>query len=329
EPLWRYLKLKKVLLGLPVMKYDDIYASAVKSVDKKYTYEEACNIILEAMKPMGPEYIEVLKKAFSERWVDIYPNKGKESGAYSSGLFGVHPYIKMNFNGDYNSVSTLAHELGHSVHSYFSDKYQEYTNSNYPTFLAEIASTFNENMLMNYLLKNEKDDMFKLYILDSYLDGVRGTIFRQTLFAEFELLMHQRVEQGQSLTPDWLNENYLRLTREFYGHDNGVMEVGDYIQNEWSSIPHFYMNYYVFQYSTGLIASMALSDKVLNQDITARDKYLAMLKSGGKDYPLNLLKLAGVDMTTPEPTIAAMHNFERLVGEMEKLVEKLKKEGKI
>lgn len=327
--LHRFLKLKQQLLGLEKYNYEDVYASAVKAVDKVYTYDEAVQLVKDAMKPLGPEYQEVLKKAFSERWVDIYPNKGKESGAYSSGLYGVHPYIKMNYNGDYDAVSTLAHELGHAVHSYFSDKYQPYANSNYATFLAEIASTFNENLLMNQLLQQETDDMFKLYILDNYLDAVRATIFRQTLFAAFELAMHQRVEGDQSLTADWLNGKYLAITREYYGHDKGVMQVDEYIQNEWSGIPHFYMNYYVFQYSTGLIASMALSEKVLNEGPAARDKYIEMLKSGGKDYPLNLLKKAGVDMTTAEPTIAALRNFDRLVGEMEKIAGKLKKEGKL
>lgn len=327
--LHQYLKLKQKMLKLKTYKYDDIYASAVSSVDKKYTYDEAVQLVKNAMMPLGQEYQDVLTKAFSERWVDIYPNKGKESGAYSSGLYGVHPFVKMNYNGDYDAVSTLAHELGHSVHSYFSDKYQPYATANYPTFLAEIASTFNENMLMNYLLENEKDDMFKLYILDNYLNGLRATIFRQTLFAEFELAMHQQVESGQSLTADWLNEKYLTITREYYGHGLGVMQVDDYIQDEWSSIPHFYMNYYVFQYSTGIIASMALSEMVLKQGAAARDKYLEMLKSGGKDYPLNLLKKAGVDMTTAAPTQSAMANFDRLVGEMSKLVEKLQKEGKM
>ncbi|MHC1708492.1 MAG: oligoendopeptidase F [Bacteroidales bacterium] len=327
--LHQYLKLKQRMLKLKSYKYDDIYASAVAAVEKEYSYNEAVELVKNSMKPLGQEYQDVLNIAFSERWVDIYPNKGKESGAYSSGLYGVHPYIKMNYNGDYDAVSTLAHELGHAVHSYFSDKYQAYANANYATFLAEIASTFNENLLMTYLLENEKDDMFKLFILDNYLDGVRATIFRQTLFAEFELAMHQRVESGQSLTADWLNEKYLALTREFYGHGLGVMQVDEYIQNEWSNIPHFYMNYYVFQYSTGIIASMALSEMVLKQGATARDKYLEMLKSGGKDFPLTLLKKAGVDMTTEAPTQAAMANFDRLVGEMSKLVEKLQKEGKM
>jgi len=329
NPLHRYLTLKKQLLGLDKLKYDDIYASSVKSVEKKYTYDEAVNIVLEATKPLGEEYTAALKKAFSEGWVDIYPNKDKESGAYSSGLYNVHPFVKMNYNGKYDAVSTLAHELGHAMHSYFASKNQPFSTADYATFIAEIASTFNENLLIEYMLKNEKDDMFKLYLLDSYLDQARGTIYRQALFSEFELAMHNRVEEGKSLTPDWLNSKYLELTREYYGHDKGIMEVGDYIQSEWSWIPHFFMNYYVFQYSTGMISSMALSNFVLNGTDVDREKYLTMLKSGGSDYPVEILKRAGVDITKEESFDAGFARFNSLVDEMEKLVTKLKSEGKL
>ena len=323
-PLHRYLLLKKKLLNLDKFLYEDIYASGVTTVDKLYTFDEAKGIVLEMMKPLGDEYVNNLSNAFKNRWIDIYPNKGKESGAYSGGLYGVHPFVKLNYDGSYNSVSTLAHELGHSMHSYFSEKYQPYQTSGYATFIAEIASTFNESVLMDYLLNNESDDMFKLYILDNYLDQVRGTLYRQALFADFELAMHQHVESGQTLTPDWLNQKYLELTREYYGHDKGICEVGDFIQNEWSRIPHFYMNFYVFQYSTGIIASMALSNMVLTKGDEYKDKYITLLKSGGSDYPIELLKKAGVDMTTSEPYVNALKRFDMLVGEMEKIVEKLK-----
>lgn len=329
SPLHRFMKLKKELLGLEKMKYEDIYASAVKSIDKTYTYDEAVKLILEAVKPLGDEYVSDLKKGFESRWVDIYPNKGKQNGAYSSGMYGVHPFVKMNYDGKYDAVSTLAHELGHSMHSFLSDKNQTFNNSSYPIFLAEIASTFNENLLMDYMLKNEKDDLFKLYLIDSYLDQVRGTMYRQTLFAEFELAMHKRVEEGKTLTPDWLNKKYLDLTREYYGHDKGVMEVDEYIQNEWSYIPHFYMNYYVFQYSTGIISSMALSKNVLENVPGARDKYLGMLKAGGSDYPMEILKKAGVDLTQEQVYKDAFKRFDDLVNEMEKIVAKLKAEGKL
>ena len=263
------------------------------------------------------------------RWIDVYSNKGKESGAFSSGIYGVHPYVKINYNGDYNEVSTLAHELGHTMHSYFANKTQPYATSNYPVFLAEIASTFNENMLIQYLLKNETDDMFKLYLLDSFLDGVRGTLYRQSLFAEFVLAMHERVELGQSLTSEWLDKKYLELTKEYYGNDKGVCEVGDFIQNEWSGIPHFYRGFYVYQYSTGIIASMALSSMVLNGGEKERNQYLEMLKSGGNDYALNILKKAGVDMTSPAPYEAAFKRYDELVSEMEKVYNRLKSQGKL
>ena len=323
NPLHRFLKLKQKLLKIDKYRYEDVYASAVPSVDKLYTFSESENIIRESLKPLGKEYLEALELAFKNRWMDIYPNKNKESGAYSSGVFGVHPYIKLNYNGEYDAVSTEAHELGHAMHSYFSNKYQPYPTADYTTFLAEIASTFNENMLMEYLLKSETDDTFKLYILDKYLDQVRGTLYRQTLFADFELAMHEKVEEGKSLTADWLNEKYLSLTREYYGHDKGVCHVDDYIQTEWSKIPHFFYNFYVFQYSTGIISSMALAEMVSNGTEKERDAYLGMLKSGGKDYPINILKEAGVDMTTKEPYEKAFKRFDNLVSEMEKIMTRL------
>ncbi len=327
--LHRYLILKKQLLGLDVFLYEDIYTSSVSKVDKKYPFSEARDIILQMMKPLGKEYLSGLQKAFNERWIDIYPNKGKQSGAYSGGTYGVHPFIKMNYDGSYSSVSTLAHELGHALHSYLSNKYQHFTNSHYPTFLAEIASTFNENLLVHYLLKNEKDDLFKLYILDGYLERIRATLHRQTLFAEFELTMHRQVEAGKTLTADLLNQKYLELTRYYYGHDQGIVKVGDFIQNEWSGIPHFYRNYYVFQYSTGIIASMALSNRLLHDKKFDQQQYLDFLKAGGSRFPMDTLRLAGVDMTSPEPIISALNQYDQLVREMEKIVKRLKNQNKL
>ena len=329
SPLHRYLKLKQKLLGLPKFRYDDIYASSVKSVEKLYTFEEARKILLEAFKPLGSDYCAIVDKAFKERWIDIYPNKDKETGAYSGGIYDVHPYIKMNYNGEYDAVSTLAHELGHALHSYLASKNQPYSNSNYTTFSAEIASTFNENLLMDYMLKNEKDDLFKLYIIDQYLEGARATIYRQTLFADFELAMHKQVEEGKSLTAQWLDEKYLNLTRQYYGHDKGVVDVDDYIQCEWGNVPHFFLNFYVFQYSTGLISSMALLQNVKNGKEGALEKYLGMLKAGGSDYPISLLQKAGVDMTKAAPYNAALERFDNLVTEMENIVARLKDQGKI
>jgi oligoendopeptidase F len=326
--LQRYLSLKQRMLDLPKFRYEDVYASAVQAVDKTYLFDEARRIVTASLKPLGKDYLAALQHAFDDRWLDLYPNKGKESGAYSGGVYGVHPYIKLNYNGDYDAVATLAHELGHAMHSYFSDRAQPFPTSDYTTFLAEIASTFNEHLLMHQLLKSEKDDLFKLYILDNYLDGFRGTLFRQTLFAEFELAMHNRVEQGQTLTADWLNQKYLELTRQYYGHDKGICQVDDYIQVEWNRISHFYLDYYVFQYSTGIIASLALSDMVLKGDKQAQEGYLELLKAGGSDYPLAILKKTGVDMTRPEPYIIALKRFDGLVGEMEKIVTRLQKQKK-
>lgn len=328
DPLHRLLKLRQRMLGLPEFRYGDIYASSVASVERVYPYDEAKKQVLEATAPLGEDYRKALQRAFSERWVDVYPNLGKRSGAYSSGVYGLHPYVLMNYDGSYHEVSTLAHELGHAMHSFFSDKNQPHPTADYPIFLAEIASTFNEGMLVNHLLKAEKDERLKLYLLDSYLEGIRGTLYRQTLFADFELATHEAVEQGKTLTADWLNAKYLELTRLYYGHDKGVVKVDDYIQSEWASVPHFYRDFYVFQYATGIVASMALNEAVLHGDAQARERYLTFLKAGGSDFPLNTLKKAGVDMTNPKPIEAAIRSFERYVGEMEKIVEGLERQKK-
>lgn len=326
SPLHRYIKLKEKMLKLDKISYDDIYASAVPEVDKKYSISEAQNIITNSLEPLGKEYTSVLQEGFNSRWMDIYPNKGKRSGAYSNGsVYGVHPYVLMNYNGNYNSVSTLTHEFGHAMHSYFSNKYNPYSKANYPIFLAEIASTFNETMLIDYIIKNEKDDMFKLYLLDQRLENLRATIYRQTLFAEFELAMHEKAEKQESLTSEWLSELYLKLTREYYGADKGIMEVGNYIENEWSVIPHFYYNFYVYQYTTGIVSAIALAEKVEKDGSMAAEKYLEFLKSGGSDYPLETLKKAGVDLTTEEPVILALKYFDDTVAEMEKIYNRVAK----
>ncbi len=318
--LHRYLSLKKEMLGLDPFKYVDMYASAVKSVDKVYSWDEAEAIVLEALKPLGDEYVKMLNEAFDSRWIDRYPNKGKRSGAYSSGVYGVHPFILMNYTGNYFNVTTLAHELGHAMHSYLSNKTQHYHEAEYPIFLAEVASTFNEHMLINYLLGKETDDLLKLYIIDNYLNGIKGTVFRQTHLAEFELEMHRYVESNQTLTAKWLNDKYLDLTKKYYGHDEGITQVDDYIQNEWSVIPHFFRNYYVYAYATGMIASLALSEMVVKEGDAGRERYLEFLSAGGSDYPLNILKRAGVDMTKPEPYEAAFRRFDALVTEMENII---------
>lgn len=319
-PLHRYLKLKARLLKLDRMSYDDIYTSSVPAVEKTFTIEEAKSLIGESLKPLGPEYEKILHEGFENRWMDIYPNKGKRGGAYSNGsVYDGHPFVLMNYNGTFNTVSTLAHEYGHALHSHFSNKTQPYPKAHYPIFLAEIASTFNEALLVNHLVKTGEDELLKLYILDQYIEGLRGTLYRQTLFAEFELAMHQAVEEGQTLTHEWLDKKYLELTRLYYGHDRDVIKVDKYIENEWSGIPHFYYNFYVYQYSTGIVAATALSDMVLKGGEAERNRYLDFLKAGGSDYPLNTLKKAGVDLTTPAPIIATIKRIDELIDEMENL----------
>ena len=320
EPLHNYIGEKKRLLGLSTIKYSDIYASSIASVEKEYSIEEAIELVKASMKPLGDEYAQALDEGFSNRWMDIYANKAKRSGAYSNGSFYEgHPYVLMNFDGSFNDTSTLTHEFGHALHSYFSNKNNPYETANYEIFLAEIASTFNENLLVEHIVKEEKDSTFKKYILDQHLDGLKGTLYRQTLFAEFELLIHDEVEKGKSLTADFLDETYLKLTREYYGHDKGVMEVEEFMKNEWSYIPHFYYNFYVYQYATGIIASMALAKKVLGNEEGAKERYLNFLKAGGSDYPLNILKKAGVDLTSEEPVKKALERFNDIVEELKKL----------
>jgi oligoendopeptidase F len=322
----RYLKLRKRMLGLDELHYYDLYVPLVSNVNLKFTIEEAQKNVLSALKPLGTDYINTLHKAFSNRWVDVYPTEGKRNGAYSSGsLYDVHPYILLNYNEKYDDMSTLAHELGHSMHSYFSNKNQSPSNAGYPIFLAEVASTFNEALLNDYMLKQIKDDNEKLSILGNYLEGIKGTLFRQVQFAEFELKIHELAEKGEALTGDKLNDLYMEITKKYYGHDKGVCIVDDPIKSEWAVIPHFYRNFYVYQYSTGIIASSALSEKVMTGDKAATEKYIKFISSGGSDYPIELLKKAGVDLTTSEPFELTMKKVNRVIDEMEKILDKTKK----
>jgi oligoendopeptidase F len=322
-PLHRYLKLKARLLNLEKLSYDDIYASSVPDIEKEFTVEEAGEIILEALRPLGEEYTRILEQGLHSRWMDIYPNKAKRSGAYSNGhLYDIHPFVLMNYNGTFDSMSTLAHEFGHALHSWLSNKTQPYPTAHYPIFLAEIASTFNETLLVHHILETESDDLLKLYVLDEYLDGFRATLYRQTHLAEFELNFHREVEKGRTLTPDWLDHRYLELIRQYYGHKQGVVAVPDYIRNEWSNISHFYRNFYVYQYSTGIVAATALAEMVLNGGRTESQRYMNFLKSGGSKYPLDTLREAGVDLTTPDPIRMAIHRFDEVVGEMEAIVKR-------
>ncbi len=317
----RYLGLRKRMMGVPELHYYDLYAPLVSSVDLNYTADEAQKHVMAALAPLGADYAAGARRAFTERWIDLYPNPGKRAGAYSNGgAYDVHPYMLLNYNGKYNDVSTLAHELGHTMQSYLSNKAQPYPLAGYPIFVAEVASTFNEALLIDHMLETITDAATRLSVLGNYLEGIKGTVFRQTQFAEFELRVHEMVEKGEPLTGDALSKLYAEITRKYYGHDKGVCIVDDDIQHEWAFIPHFYRNFYVFQYATSFTASAALSEKVLAGDPAATKRYLTFLASGGSKYPIDLLKEAGVDMTTDEPLELTMKKMNRVMDEMEKIL---------
>jgi oligoendopeptidase F len=319
----RYLKIKQQMLGVDTLKYTDLYAPVVKDLDLSYPIETAQTLILEALQPLGSDYTKTVQKAFDERWIDVYPTPAKRSGAYSNGsVYDVHPYILLNYNEKYDDVSTLAHELGHTMHSYYSNKTQPYPLSDYSIFVAEVASTFNEVLLFHDNLNKITDPNQKLTLLMNYLDGIKGTVFRQTQFAEFELRMHEMAERGEQLTGDSLTELYKQIVRAYYGHDKGVCYVDDIISIEWAYIPHFYYNFYVYQYATSFTAATALAKKVMENDKTARSNYLKFISSGGSDYPINLLKKAGVDMTTADPFTLTMKEMNWVMDEIEKVLAK-------
>ena len=319
----RYLNIKKRMLGLETLEYIDLYTPTVKSVDLEYTIDEGSKIVLEALAPLGDEYTSTVDRAINNRWIDIYPTQGKRSGAYSSGnAYDVHPYILLNYNGTYSDVSTLAHEMGHTMHSYYSNENQPYPLADYSIFVAEVASTFNEALLIDYMLKNLEDDETRLSLLMEYLDGLKGTVFRQTQFAEFELRIHEMVEQGEALTSENLTEIYAEIVRKYYGHDKGVCVINDLYTHEWAYIPHFYYNYYVYQYSTSFCASTALAEKVLNKEPGAKEKFLQFISAGGSDYPVAILNKAGVDMTTADPFNKTMDQMNRVMDEIEKILDR-------
>jgi oligoendopeptidase F len=315
----RYLRLRKRMMGLTDdLHYYDLYAPLVASVNLKYTPEEAQRVVIESMAPLGSEYTDVLRRAFSERWLDWYPTEGKVSGAYSNGgAYDVHPYMLLNYLGQYNDVSTLTHELGHTMHSYYSNKRQPYPTANYATFVAEVASTFNEALLVDHVLKQIEDTPTRLSILGNYLEGIKSTVFRQTQFAEYELRVHEMAARGEAITGDALAELYIGITRRFYGHAERVVVVDDYVANEWSYIPHFYSDFYVFQYATSFTAAETLAAKVIAGDTSATSRFLAFLGSGSSKYPIELLKDAGVDMTTDEPLDQTMQTMNRIMDEIE------------
>jgi oligoendopeptidase F len=318
----RYLRLRQRIMGVEQLHYYDLYAPLVANVKLDYPVEEAQKHILAAVAPLGPDYVAVMQKAMNERWIDLYPNPGKRAGAYSQGgAYDVHPYMLINYNGHYDDMSTLAHELGHTMQSYLSNKTQPYPSADYPTFVAEVASTFNEALLIDHMLKSIKDDDARLSLLGNYLEGIKGTVFRQAQFAEFELRTHQMAEKGEPITGESLDKLYAEITKQYYGHDKGVCIVDDYVTHEWAMVPHFYRDYYVFQYATSFTASAALSEKVLAGDKAATRRYLTFLSAGGSKYPIDLLKDAGVDMTTAEPLQLTVKKMNRIMDEMERILD--------
>ncbi|KML06181.1 oligoendopeptidase F [Rossellomorea marisflavi] len=318
--LQRYVKLRKKVLELDEVHMYDLYTPLVKEVKMEVGYDEAKKMILDGLKPLGEEYANVLKEGFENRWVDVVENKGKRSGAYSSGAYGTNPYILMNWQDNVNNLFTLAHEFGHSVHSYYTRSAQPYTYGNYSIFVAEVASTCNEALLNDYLLKTIDDEKKRLYLLNHYLEGFRGTVFRQTMFAEFEHHIHKKAQEGVALTSEYLTKEYYELNKKYFGDE---IVIDEEIGLEWARIPHFYYNYYVYQYATGFSAATALSHQILEEGGPAVERYIEFLKAGSSDYPIEVLKKAGVDMTTSSPVEEACKVFEEKLNEMETLLEKL------
>lgn len=316
--LHRYVKLRRKVLGLEKLHMYDLYTPLVKDVKMEIPYGEAKEYVLKGLAPLGDEYNNILQEGFENRWVDVYENKGKRSGAYSSGAYGTNPYILMNWQDNVNNLFTLAHEFGHSVHSYYTRKSQPYPYGNYSIFVAEVASTCNEALLNDYMLKTIDDEQKRLYLLNHYLEGFRGTVFRQTMFAEFEHMIHQKAQNNEALTADSLTKDYYELNKKYFGEED--IMIDEEIGLEWSRIPHFYYNYYVYQYATGFSAATALSKQILEEGQPAVDRYIDFLKSGSSDYPIEVLKKAGVDMTSAKPMQEALKVFEEKLNEMEALL---------
>ena len=318
--LHRYFKLRGRILGIDDLAYYDIYPSLIES-SPEYAKEEGVELALAAGRILGDEYVEVMKRGFEERWIDWFPREGKRSGAYMNGsVYDVHPYLLLNYDGAYDSVSTLAHEYGHAVHSFLANREQPYPKADYATFVAEVASQANENLLLDHMLKNAKTDEERLFFLGHELEGIRGAFFRQTMFAEFELEMHDRADAGEALTGESFTEIYGDLLRRYHGHDEGVMTIDDAYAVEWAAIPHFYLNFYVYQYATSLAAAAQLSDAILSGKPGAEQAYLDLLRAGGSDYPIDLLKKAGIDMTTPAPYEALIARAERVMDQIEEIL---------
>jgi oligoendopeptidase F len=317
-PLHRYVALKKKALRLDEIHMYDLYTPLIGDVKMTMPYEEGLKLVRTALTPLGPEYASILDKGLTSGWIDVYENQGKQTGAYSWGNYGTHPFVLLNYNDRYDAVSTLAHEMGHAIHSYYSQANQPYATSSYTTFCAEVASTTNEILLLNHMLETTSDKRQKLYLINQYLELVRATVYRQTMFAEFERLLYQKAESGETITADMLDSMWHELNTTYYG--SGIV-VDKEIDAEWARIPHFYSGFYVYQYVTGYSAATTLAEKVLHEGETAQQNYIDFLKSGGSDYSLNLLKLAGVDMSSPKPVKLTLTKFTSMLDELEKLLE--------
>src|SRR5690625_624005 len=319
--LHRYAELRKEVLELDEVHMYDMYTPLVQDTDMKVSYEEAKQCVIDGLAPLGDEYVSNVQEAYDNRWIDVPENKGKRSGAYSSGTYGTNPYILLNWQDTVSDMFTLAHELGHSVHSYYTRKHQPYRYGNYSIVVAEVASTANEALLNEYMLNHLDDEKQKLYILNNFLEGFRGTVFRQTMFAEFEHDIHMLDQEGKPLTAESLTEVYYDLNKKYFG-ENVVSD--EEIGLEWARIPHFYYNYYVYQYATGYAAATSLAQQILTEGKLAVDRYIDFLKAGSSDYPLEVLKKAGVDMTKQQPVLDALDVFEEKLTEMEDLLSKSK-----
>lgn len=313
----RYISLRKKALGVDELHMYDLYVPIVPEVDMKIPYDQAVQTIKEALHPLGEDYGKVLEEGFTGGWIDVRENEGKTSGAYSWGAYTTHPFVLMNYQDNVNNMFTLAHEMGHALHSYYSNKNQPYTYADYKIFVAEVASTVNEALLMNHLLETTNDKHQRMYLINYYLEQFRGTVFRQTMFAEFEKIVHAKEEAGEPLTADSLNEIYRELNVAYHGPE---MVIDKEIELEWERIPHFYRHFYVYKYATGFSAATSLSKQILEEGQPAVERYLQFLKGGSSDFPLNLLKNAGVDMTSPEPIREALAVFKALIEELEQLM---------
>ena len=318
--LHRYFDLRKKLLRVEQLKYYDTYPSLVPTIERTYTFSEAETLIKESLTVLGEEYMTALERSFSDRWIDVYPTVGKKSGAYMEGIaYDAHPYILMNYKGKFSDVSTLAHELGHAMHSFFSNKYQSYVNSHYPVFLAEVASTVNEALLMNHMLAHTDNPDMRLSLLGEALEGFRGTLFRQTQFAEYELAIHKKVEAGESLTGEEFTDIYLNIFRKYFGHDQGIMVVDDLYGMEWAYIPHFYYNFYVYQYSTSFTAAQAIAHRIIDREKDIIPRYIQFLSSGRSEYALSTLQKLDIDMTSDEPFLITIRKMDEIMDEIERI----------